>query len=319
MKQLNFSIQDIMGLDRREFRPDNYILNEELVAAVKVALATRQPLLITGEPGTGKTRLAYKIADELAKQDAQFLGEPLVFNTKTTSTAQDLFYVYDTLRHFHDANIRKVAGEEAPDATAYIRLQALGEAIARTNVDELNKQRFVGGSPRSSVVLIDEIDKAPRDFTNDILAEIENYRFEIRELAAERQIARDSNRVILVIMTSNSEKNLPEPFLRRCVFYHIPFPSEAQLMEIVLSQFGAQSPIAREELIQHFGRIREHAVRKRPATAELLAWLQVLEMHDFFKDNPDFTRLTNEQERILRFSYSVLIKTREDLAAIEQM
>ncbi len=292
-----------------EFNPETYRLSEELAAAVEVAIQLGLPLLITGEPGTGKTRLAWKIAHDLA------LGEPLVFNTKTTSAAQDLFYTYDALRHFHDAGVAKSGGEKSPDAKSYITLQALGKAIAQTN----DKSEFVKNTPKSSVVLIDEIDKAPRDFPNDILNEIENYEFKIKELPERPLIKKQEGQRIITIMTSNSEKNLPDAFLRRVLFFHIPFPSTKELEAIAASHLGEDSAYTDTAFINHFKEIRD-TVRRKPATAELLTWLKVLDMHNFLeKGELDFDNLNEEQKMILKTSYSVLAKTTEDLKSLREL
>ncbi|MFK7926330.1 MAG: AAA family ATPase [Bacteroidia bacterium] len=292
-------------------------MDPALAGAVSVAISLNQPLLLTGEPGTGKTRLAYKIAWDLHQQQPEFLPEPLVFHTKTTAVAQDMFYHYDAMRHFHDANIKKIQAEAAPATENYIELRALGKAIALTQQTEIESGQFVQDSQtRSSVVLIDEIDKAPRDFPNDILHEIENMEFEIKE-ANNRRIGRHPDRRIVMIMTSNSEKNLPEAFLRRCVFYHIPFPPPQRLLEIVRSHFGDQTDYADYQLIEHFQQIRQAVRKKKPATAELIAWLRVLELNDFIAPGIDLQNLSSAQRQTLRMSYSVLAKSQEDLKAIE--
>lgn len=291
-----------------------YIMSDALRTAVEVAIALEQPLLLTGEPGTGKTRLAYKVAADLASQqsDFNFSDKPLIFNTKTTSTARDLFYTYDALAHFQTANIEK---SERTGTANFIELQALGKAIALTNPTGLDSSRFatqLGKTPQSNVVLIDEIDKAPRDFPNDILAEIERYEFQIKEQDS-YTVGRDNKQRVVVIMTSNSEKNLPDAFLRRCVFYHIPFPDKEQLLAIAKTQLGQASKYTDsllQELIDKFNTVRQQAVRKPPATAELIAWLRILEMGDIMDKD------VNAQKEHLRDHLSVLVKTKEDLDAV---
>ena len=299
----------------RKNDPESYILSENLRKAVNVALVLNQPLILTGEPGTGKTQLAYKLAHDLHKQtNGDFLKEPLEFHTKTTSTAQDLFYEYDAISHFHQSNIAKKDLEISilkkvidskntnlePDtsltpnskkvsevnAASHITLQALGKAIALSNEDYLNSDNSLianSKKSRSSVVLIDEIDKAPRDFPNDILNEIDQFTFRIKEL--KQDINKSEDKKILVIMTSNSEKSLPLPFLRRCVFYHIPFPDADELLEITLGKSKKFEEIPEESLIEaidHFiNHVRMRVKKKLPATSELISWLHVLELENF--------------------------------------
>lgn len=159
-----------------DFDPDTYLVDEGLRHAAEVAFALRQPLLLMGEPGTGKTRFAEKLAYELAKKNPEsgfrFTDKPLVFNTKTNSSARDLFYTYDALAHFQSANIRRDSGQAAPSTADFIALQAYGRAVAQTNPAAVQHPRLREGllpDPAASVVLIDEIDKAPRDFPNDLL------------------------------------------------------------------------------------------------------------------------------------------------------
>ncbi|MEM7374489.1 MAG: MoxR family ATPase [Bacteroidota bacterium] len=273
--------------------PEGYVASQPLRDAVNVAIALGQPLLLTGEPGTGKTRLAFSISHELG------LGQPLIFHTKTTSTAKDLFYRYDSLAHFHDAQLKEKKELKIKD---YITFEALGQAI----MDSPSKR---------SVVLIDEIDKAPRDLPNDILNELENMAFSVKETGESFQ-AKEANRPIL-ILTSNSEKNLPDAFLRRVVYYHIPFPDKEVLTKIVGKRLNLSDSFKAnmlQEAIDHFVEIRRSkGLRKLPATAELLAWIHILDKHkiDLNSDIP-------EQLTRLAMSYSILAKNKEDLEKLRR-
>ena len=282
------SYEKLIGRDD----PAGYVAEPGLRDAVNVALVLGQPLLVTGEPGTGKTQLAGSIAHELN------LAAPFVFRTKTTSTAKDLFYRYDALRHFHDANVIK-KNSESIDVEDYIHYEALGLAI-------LYAQK-ANSSARRSVVLIDEVDKAPRDFPNDILNEIEEFSFTVSETGKTFEV--DETHRPIVLLTSNSEKNLPDAFLRRCVFYNIPAPDHRQLLNIVRNRLKLSEefyPFV-DPLVQHFEDIRGLALKKKPATAELLAWLAVLnKMH---VNNDSVAPGRNEA---LAFTYSILAKNKED-------
>lgn len=299
-----------------DFEPEKYIVDEGMLQAFEVAYALDQPLLLMGEPGTGKTMFAHKIAYELAKMNAGFSKETLVFNTKTSSAARDLFYMYDSLAHFQDANIRRESQDSMRLTHEFIKLEALGLAIAQTDPSQLADYPLLAGNidadNPSSVVLIDEIDKAPRDFPNDILNEIEKKTFRIRELSLE--VKRKQNTPIVVIMTSNSEKNLPDAFLRRCVFYHIPFPDQEQLCKIAKSALGDSIPDDfLKNLIDKFMEVRKKASRKAPGTAELLAWLRVIGIHKI-------ESLDDEKNREkLQRNLSVLVKTQEDYEAVKDV
>ncbi len=322
MSQLSFDLKTI-NIRKYKPNPERYLIGQdsELRNAVEVAIRLGQPLLITGEPGTGKTQLAYKVAYELNKFNPDCQKEPLIFNAKTTSSANDLFYTYDAISHFHDANISRVVDSEADiDIKNYIKLQPLGKAIALTTALDDEARMLLPEDEResinSSVVLIDEIDKAPRDFPNDILSEIETFSFEIRE-SQNIKISKGEDAHIIVIMTSNSEKNLPEAFLRRCVFYHIPFPDKDQLIQIVQSHFGLDTPYSSDQLIDYFMQLRSVMRNKQPATSELLSWLQILEVKKFIVGNEiDLTNLDEKQRKTLRSSFSILAKTKDDLASI---
>jgi MoxR-like ATPase len=307
--------------------PSLYLAGKGLSDAVNVALLLGQPLLVTGEPGTGKTRLADSVAHQF--------GVPLLkFHTKSTSAARDLFYRYDALRHFHDAQFEKQrqgAGGQADGASLiadpYITYEALGLAILltmgrddpqRRRVNEYLPERLRGVEHRRSVVLIDEIDKAPRDLPNDILNEIDQMSFEVKEIDAPPFRAEQRFRPV-VVLTSNSEKNLPDAFLRRCVFYHIEFPGGDRLRDIVGRRLGPPRddapPRLRENAIKHFERIRKLKLKKSPATAELLAWVRMLERMGLDAGKP---ALTPAEEQALVFTYSILAKSREDVNSIKK-
>jgi MoxR-like ATPase len=288
--------------------PELYVAEKGLADAVNVALTLGQPLLVTGDPGTGKTQLAASVACELE------LPAPLTFHAKTTSTARDLFYRYDALAHFHDSHFRK----DELKVESYITFEALGQAILlslpNTDADRYLPETLRGRGPTRSVVLMDEIDKAPRDFPNDILNEIEHLAFTVRE-TGQSFAAGPEYRPILVL-TSNSEKNLPDAFLRRCIFYHISFPSRDRLREIVLRRLGLDhrlTPQVLEHALDHFEGIRSLPLAKRPATAECLAWLRVLQHMQV-----DPRNLKPGQAEALSLSYSVLVKNKDDLNRLER-
>ncbi len=265
-------------------KPGEYILTPELNAAVRTALALRQPLLLTGEPGTGKTMLAHKVAQWLHQQDTKaFANAPLIFNTKTTSTARDLFYTYDALSHFQRAgNTQAGQAQQPASALPFITLRALGKAIALSNPPGEGRGVFAPqleeAHQLSTVVLIDEIDKAPRDFPNDLLNELERYEFDVPELQDGKVYRAQKGARIVVIMTSNSEKNLPEAFLRRCVFHHIEPHSADTLRQILELRFAGRLKGTADLLINHYERIRSAITGKRPGTAEFIGWVRILEL-----------------------------------------
>ena len=295
----------------RQTCPETYLPDEGLVDAVNVALLLGQPLLLTGEPGTGKTQLAYHLAHQLG------LGEPLKFETKSTSTARDLFYIYDVLGRFHAAQLGETSSKNSLD---YLTYNALGQAIILTNSPEQVKNYLTDAliytEPRRSVVLIDEIDKAPRDFPNDILNEIENLYFRIPEVG-NVTLKADSNLSPILIFTSNSEKHLPDAFLRRCIYYDIPFPPLDRLAEIIQARLGEWVEHSSDFIaaaLSLFFQLRQSGLRKKPSTAELLNWLMVL--RDMYKEekNP----LAAYPDSILR-TLSSLVKTQADQQAARRI
>lgn len=313
-------------------RPEQYLLDTPLQKAVETALRFNQPLLLTGEPGTGKTQLAYKVAHQLHEQtknnaDLVFAAKPLRFNTKTTAQARDLFYLYDAIGHFQQANTQaaKTADNQPvslrPTAD-FIELQALGQAITWANPKSEYAKKFrfdmpEGGKAISSVVLIDEVDKAPRDFTNDILNEIENREFFIKEQDNYKvELGKENPQRILLIMTSNSEKNLPEAFLRRCVFYHIPLPKDEKLRDILKAHLSLPQTDVLEASLQNiteaFEELRKKVSRKPPATAELVALVKLLEVENAFASE------IKDVKKVFRENLSLLIKTKEDLEALRE-
>lgn len=273
--------------------PALYIPSDALVDAVNVALTLGQPLLLTGEPGTGKTQLAYHIAHYFG------LGSPLVFTAQTSSTAMDLFYKYDALGHFQfNQNSKDPLSIEELE-NRFIRYNALGEAI-RTQ--------------KRAVVLIDEIDKAPRDLPNDVLFAIEKLKFRVPEL--DKSYESIPNLRPIIVLTSNSEKNLPDAFLRRVIYYHIPFPTPEDLLKILNTKTEGIPQTDLEKAIAHFSDIRDMKLKKSPATAELIFWVLLLQKVGFPMSKLGGT-LTVAEKESLKLSYSVLAKNKEDLQSLK--
>jgi len=264
--------------------PAGYLPDPGLVNAVNVSLMLNKPLLLTGEPGTGKTQLAYSVAWQLSKRKSLNIDANQVekFETKSSSDARDLLYTFDTVRRFHAAHI---GGSE--NNVDYITYNALGLAILKAlpyeKIKSFLPEGFTFSKPTRSIVLIDEIDKAPRDFPNDLLNEIEQMYFKILELGniqigGPGELA-DDFRPILII-TSNSERNLPDPFLRRCIYYDIPFPTEAELNDILSSRLPDLNLEKNEHsrnLINFFLKLRkQRIVRRKVSSAELIQWLDFM-------------------------------------------
>jgi MoxR-like ATPase len=227
----------------------SYIASEELRHAVNVAVALARPLLVRGEPGTGKTLLAENLASSL--------GLPLIrWHVKSTTKAKDGLYVYDTVARLHDSRFGDSVNVR--DIAKYIKLGPLGEALS---------------APSRVVLLIDEIDKADLEFPNDLLHELDVMRFRIDEtgkeiVAAERPI---------VVITSNNEKELPDAFLRRCVFHYIQFPNRELMTEIVRVHHPDITDRVLDNALEVFFGLRSTPrLRKKPSTSELIDWICAL-------------------------------------------
>ena len=236
-------------MEKKKFTgSSNYVASLELMNSVNVAIALEKPLLLKGEPGTGKTMLAESISEAL--------GKPLItWSIKSTTKAQEGLYVYDTVQRLYDSQF----GEEGVDNIGkYIKLGKMGEAFS---------------SDRQVVRLMDEIDKADLEFPNDLLWELDKMEFFINET---KEVVKAKSRPI-VIITSNAEKELPDAFLRRCIFHYIDFPDERKMKEIV----DVHYPDIDEELVEQsmkaFYRLRDlDDIQKKPSTSELLDWIQAL-------------------------------------------
>jgi MoxR-like ATPase len=284
------------------------------VDAVNVALVLERPLLLTGEPGTGKSQLAFSVAWQLAARSQLNVLTPHVerFEAKSTSVARDLFYSFDTLGRFH-AEYSKGSTNNAD----YITYTALGRALLKAQpfqkVADIVGSDFAHEGPLRSVVLIDEIDKAPRDFPNDLLYEIDRMEFSFPELRAEP--FRCDVRPV-VIITSNNERQLPEPFLRRCVFHRIAFPDPTSLHRILgerLRHLDVEKALI-ESATRRAMQLRGDDLRleKKPATGELITWVKMLRRAGVSAAQLDATPL-----RELPFLGTV-IKNQSDLEAVRQ-
>ncbi|MCC5628132.1 MoxR family ATPase [Nostoc sphaeroides CHAB 2801] len=248
-----------------------YITSKSLIDAVNTAIYLRRPLLLEGEPGCGKTRLAYAVAYEL--------GYPLhTCYIRSSSRAQDLLYDYDALRRLYDIQEGKVANNTTGQVKAlskekYVTLGEFGNAIKQSQEDI------------PSVVLIDEIDKADIDFPNDLLLELDRLQFQVKEApdmkydalkGKTRKERRDC--LPLIIITSNREKELPQAFLRRCLFYYLEFPSKETLKQIIQRHFDNETTPIFELALTKFLTLRNElkSWRKIPGTSEFLDWLEIL-------------------------------------------
>jgi MoxR-like ATPase len=259
---------------------DKYVASEDLKHGVNTALALEKPLLIRGEPGTGKTVLAEHVADAL--------GTPLIrWHIKSTTKAKDGLYVYDTVARLHDS---RFGDGDVKDIASYIKLGPLGKALS---------------ADRRVVLLIDEIDKADVEFPNDLLLELDAMRFSVDETGEEVVAAQRP----FVIITSNNEKELPDAFLRRCIFHYIEFPDEPLMRQIIKVHHPDLESQLLDQCLEVFFGLRElPKLRKRPSTSELIDWILALK-----KSGVDLAPVGQGIPFI-----GALIKNEQDLGMIRQ-
>ncbi|MBV8696479.1 MAG: MoxR family ATPase [Bradyrhizobium sp.] len=272
----------------RRFRgTERYLTNDALEAAVNCALALERPLLVKGEPGTGKTLLAEEISGAI--------GAPFIaWHIKSTTRAQQGLYEYDAVSRLRDSQL---GDPRVSDISNYIRRGKLWEAFV---------------SPIRPVLLIDEIDKADIEFPNDLLLELDQMEFHVYETG---ETVRASLRPIVVI-TSNNEKELPDAFLRRCFFHYIRFPDAETMARIVESHYPGIKPRLVEEALRSFFSLRQTpGLKKKPTTSELLDWLKLLLNEDV---SPETLR-EREAKKLIPPLHGALLKNEQDVHLFERL
>ena len=263
----------------------NYISTADLNIAVNASISLEKPLLVKGEPGTGKTELARQIAESLGL-------EIIEWNIKSTTKAQQGLYEYDAISRLRDSQLNK----NVTDISKYIKKGKIWNAFE---------------SKKKTVLLIDEIDKADIEFPNDLLQELDKMEFYVYEID---KLVRSNNRPI-VIITSNNEKELPEAFLRRCFFHYIKFPDMNTLKKIVRVHFPDIKKSLLDIALKNFFQIRAvPGLKKKPSTSEALDWIKLLLVEDL-----DATDLKKEGNKLLPKLYGALIKNEQDIQLFEQL
>ena len=263
---------------------DGYIASRALLEAVNCAIALERPLLVKGEPGTGKTLLARHVAEGV--------GLPMEsWHIKSTSKASEGLYVYDTVQRLNDA---RFGSGDVADIRQYIRHGPLGRVFA---------------SEERHVLLIDEVDKADLEFPNDILRELDEMRFTVMETGDEVVAGKRP----VVVITSNNEKELPDAFLRRCFFHYIRFPDAETMVQIVDAHFPNLKKDMLEDALHAFYGLRDvPGLKKKPSTSELLDWIKLLVAEDV----PPEALRTKDRKRFLPPLFGALLKNEQDVHLI---
>lgn len=267
---------------------DVYIPDDDLVDAVNLAIQLDRPLLLMGEPGCGKTRLAEAVAYEL--HGDQMNEHFFRWDIKSTTKAKEGIYQYDALKRLYHANLKTEDAKYVEDISNYITKGKLAEAL--TEGDEKYKV--------PNILLIDEIDKADIDFPNDLLLELENKSFKIPELKEDGEFK--ATREVVIFITSNQEKELPPAFLRRCLFHYIEFPDQEKLQQIVKSHFASEDEEIVNQALTIFSEIRDSLgeADKKPSTSELIDWFKMIDFYSRLKaEKPDAKDRNPTENRLI--------------------
>ena len=274
-------------MNKRFTGTDNYVVTKDLMIAVNAAVALERPLLVKGEPGTGKTVLAYEIAAALER--------PLIqWHVKSTTKAQQGLYEYDAVARLRDSQL---GDERVHDIKNYITQGKLWEAFT---------------SDVTPVLLIDEIDKADIEFPNDLLLELDRMEFYVYET---QESIKATTRPIIII-TSNNEKELPDAFLRRCFFHYIVFPDDQTMRQIIeVHHPDIQKRLVSEAMSAFYGIREVPGLKKKPSTSELLDWIKLLMVEDI----PAEALRSNDSKNLIPPLYGALLKNEQDVHLLERL